>query len=110
MIDTHCHVLKEEMANYMMAYKGKSGSACPGVGDYLDAFEGYDEIYVVTIISVLSGSYNALRLALEDHPKLTSFVYDSKILAYPQGEIVIEVSKLIKAGKSFEEIIEEINN
>ena len=34
----------EEMANYMMSYKGKSGSACPGVGDYLDAFEGYDEI------------------------------------------------------------------
>ena len=70
--------------------------------------EGYTHVICISISSGLSGSYNALRLALEDHPKLTSFVYDSKILAYPQGEIVIEVSKLIKAGKSFEEIIEEI--
>lgn len=70
--------------------------------------EGYTHVICISISSGLSGSYNALRLALEDHPKLTSFVYDSKILAYPQGEIVIEVAKLIKAGKSFEEIIEEI--
>ena len=56
----------------------------------------------------LSGTANSLRLALEDHPKFTSYVYDTKILAYPEGEIVIEVSKLIKAGKAFEEIIEAL--
>lgn len=70
--------------------------------------EGYTHIIAISISSGLSGSYNALRLALEDHPNLTSFVYDSKILAYPQGEIVIETSKLIEAGKSFEEILEEL--
>ena len=64
----------EEMADYLKTYKGKSGSACPGVGDYLAAFEGYDEIYCVTITSVLSGSYNAAMTAKqqyeEDHPEL----------------------------------------
>ena len=70
--------------------------------------EGYTHVICISISSGLSGSFNALRLALEDHPKLTSFVYDSKILAYPQGEIVLEVSKLIKEGKSYEEIINEI--
>ena len=70
--------------------------------------EGYTHVICISISSGLSGSYNALRLALEDHPKLTSFVYDTKILAYPQGEIVIEASKLIKKGKSFEEIVEEL--
>ena len=70
--------------------------------------EGYTHIIYISISSGLSGSFNALRLALEDHPKLTSFVYDSKILAYPQGEIVLEVAKLIKEGKSYEEIIKEI--
>ena len=70
--------------------------------------EGYTHVICISISSGLSGSYNALRLALEDHPKLTSFVYDRKILAYPQGEIVIEASKLIKEGKSFEEIVEEL--
>ena len=70
--------------------------------------EGYTHVICISISSGLSGSFNALRLALEDHPKLTSFVYDSKILAYPQGEIVLEVAKLIKEGKSFEEIVKEI--
>ena len=70
--------------------------------------EGYTHVICISISSGLSGSFNALRLALEDPPKLTSFVYDSKILAYPQGEIVLEVAKLIKEGKSYEEIIKEI--
>ena len=69
---------------------------------------GYTHVICISISSGLSGSFNALRLALEDHPKLTSFVYDSKILAYPQGEIVLEVAKLIREGKSYEEIVEEI--
>lgn len=70
--------------------------------------EGYTHVICISTSSGLSGSFNAIRLALEDHPKLTSFVYDSKILAYPQGEIVLEVAKLIKEGKSFEEIVKEI--
>lgn len=70
--------------------------------------EGYTHVICISISSGLSGSFNAIRLALEDHPKLTSFVYDSKILAYPQGEIVLEVAKLIKESKSFEEIVQEI--
>lgn len=70
--------------------------------------EGYTHVICISISSGLSGSFNAIRLTLEDHPKLTSFVYDSKILAYPQGEIVLEVAKLIKEGKSYEEIIKEI--
>lgn len=70
--------------------------------------EGYTHVICISISSGLSGSFNAIRLALEDHPKLTSFVYDSKILAYPQGEIVLEVAKLIKEGKSYEEIIKKI--
>ena len=70
--------------------------------------EGYTHVICISISSGLSGSFNSVRLALENHPKLTSFVYDSKILAYPQGEIVLEVAKLIKEGKSYEEIIKEI--
>lgn len=70
--------------------------------------QGYTHVIAVCISSGLSGSYNALRLLLEDHPNLTSYVFDSKILAYPQGEIALEVSSLIKEGKSFEEIVESL--
>ena len=33
-----------EMVNELSTYKGRSSTACPGVGDWLAAFEGYDEI------------------------------------------------------------------
>ncbi len=67
--------------------------------------DGYTHVIAICISSGLSGCYNALRLILEDHPKLTSHVYDSKILAYPQGEIVLEIAKLINNGSSFDEIV-----
>ena len=70
--------------------------------------EGYTHVIGICISGGLSGTANSLRLSLEDHPNLTSYVYDTKILAYPEGEIVIEVSKLISAGKTFEEIIEAL--
>lgn len=70
--------------------------------------EGYTHVIAISISSGLSGSYNSLRLCLEDHPNLTSYVFDSKILAYPQGEIVIETSKLIEEGKSFDEIVNSL--
>lgn len=102
----------EEMANYMMSYKGKSGSACPGVGDYLDAFEGYDEIYVVTIISVLSGSYNAAMTAKqqyeEENPGKKVFVLDS-FSAGPEMRLHVEkLRDLILEGKDFDTICKEI--
>ena len=57
--------------------------------------EGYTHVIAVCISSGLSGTCNSLRLILEDHPKLTSYVYDTKILAYPEGEIVLELQDIL---------------
>ena len=69
------------MVAELSTYKGRSGTACPGVGDYLNAFEGYDEVYCVTITSQLSGSYNAAMTAKqqyeEENPSAKVFVLDS---------------------------------
>ncbi|MBU3137503.1 DegV family protein [Clostridium gasigenes] len=67
--------------------------------------EGYTHVIAITISSGLSGTFNAVRLALEDHPKLISHVYDTKMLAYGEGMIVLEAAKAIKEGQSFENII-----
>jgi DegV family protein with EDD domain len=70
--------------------------------------EGYTHVIAITLSSGLSGTNNSIRLLLEDHPKLTSYVFDTKILAMPEGIVALETAKLIKEGKSFEEIIKEI--
>lgn len=70
--------------------------------------EGYTHILCINISSHLSGTSNAIRLLLNEHPKLTSFVYDTKTLTVAQGNLAIQAAKMIKNGLSFEEIIEEL--
>ena len=69
---------------------------------------GYTHVIAVTISSGLSGTFNSIRLALQDHPKLISHVFDTKILAMPEGIVAMEVANLINSGKSFEEIVENL--
>lgn len=70
--------------------------------------EGYTHIIAITISSGLSGTFNALRLILEENTTLKSFIYDTKTLSLAQGAIVMHVSNMIKEGLSFEEITEKI--
>ncbi|MBQ6820238.1 MAG: DegV family protein [Clostridium sp.] len=70
--------------------------------------EGYTHVIAITLSSGLSGTYNSIRLALENHENLISYVFDTKILAMPEGIVALEVAKLINSGKTFQEIIETI--
>jgi DegV family protein with EDD domain len=101
-----------EMVDYLAKYKGKSGSACPGVGDYLDAFGDADEICCVTIISTLSGSYNAAMTAKaqyeEENPGKKVFVLDS-YSAGPEPKLLVEkIRDLVLEGKDFDTVCKEV--
>jgi len=104
----------QAMVEDLSSYKGRSGTACPGVGDYLEAFEGYDEIYCVTITSNLSGSYNAAMTAKqqyeEDHPNAKVHIVDSLSAG---AELKLHLNKLkemVLEGKVFETIVSEIED
>jgi len=68
--------------------------------------EGCTHAIIITISAAFSGTYNAVRLVSEDFPELKTFVFDSKTLTMAEGAMVLEVARLIKQGKSFEEITE----
>ncbi len=102
----------ENMVSYLKQYKGKSSTACPGIGSWLDAFEGTDQIFAVTITSGLSGSYAAATAAaeqyMEEHPDAKVFVIDS-LSAGPELTLLIEkLEELIGQNLPFEEICERI--
>ena len=102
----------ERMVDELSIYKGRSGTACPGVGDWLAAFEGYDVIYCVTIISTLSGSYNAAMTAKqqyeEENPGKKVFVLDS-YSAGPEMKLHVEkLKELVLDGKDYETVCSEI--
>ena len=100
------------MVDDLAKYKGKSGTACPSVGDYLAAFEGYDIVYVVTIISTLSGSYNAAMQAKaqyeEENPGKKVFVVDSYTAGGEQKLHLEKLRELVLAGKDYETVCREI--
>lgn len=101
-----------EMMAAIKAYDGATSSACPSPGDWCDAFAGADEIYVVTITSSLSGSYNsamaARQLELEEHPHKKIHVIDT-LSAGPEMELVVErILQEIQEGRKFDEICENI--
>ncbi len=102
----------EEMTDYLANYKGKSGSACPGIGDWMEAFGDADEVYCVTIISTLSGSYNAAMIAKEqyeeEHPGSKVFVLDSYSAGPEQKLLVEKIRDLVLEGKAFDDICKEV--
>ena len=81
------------MVDFLKSYKGRSSTACPGVGDWLAAFEGADTVLAITITSELSGSYNAACIAAEQyreaHPGARVYVLDSRS-AGPGLELLAE--------------------
>lgn len=70
--------------------------------------DGYTHVIAINISSELSGTFNSVRLMLEDHPKLKTFAYDTKTLTLAQGNIVLKAAKMIESGNTFEEIIEAL--
>lgn len=68
--------------------------------------EGYTHVISINISFALSGTGNSVRLLLEEHPKLTGHVFDSKTVSAAQGIIALDAAKMVQEGKSFEEIVE----
>lgn len=101
-----------EMMYSMKEHQGATSSACPAPGDWCREFAGADEIYVVTITSSLSGSYNsaivAKEMELEEHPEKQIHVIDT-LSAGPEMELVVRrLLCEIQSGREFEDICENI--
>ncbi len=85
-------------------------SSCPSPDTYMKLYEGEGDVYVVTLSSSLSGSYNsallAKRLYLEEHPDKNIAVFDSRSASVGQTLIVKKIYEYGEEGKSFEEIVQ----
>lgn len=102
----------DKMLSALESYNGKSGSACPGVEDYLQAFGDADRVFCITISGNLSGSFNAARLAKEDyeaaHPDRKVHVIDS-LSAGPELKLIAEkLINYIENSVLYEEICKKI--
>ena len=101
-----------QMVEDLKQYKGKSGSSCPNVGEWLEAFGDAEEVFGITISKHLSGSYNAAQLAAEEYqqenPGKRVFVLDSLSTGPEQRLLAEHLRDLLAEGKEFDEICEEM--
>ena len=102
----------DRMVAELLEYKGRSGSSCPNIQDWLDAFRGADGVFVVTITSGLSGSYASAVQAKTEFEKNNSgskiYVIDS-LSAGPEPQLIVEkLGELILQGLSFDDIVDAI--
>lgn len=88
-------------------------SACPSPEDYMKEFDYEGDIYVVTLSSNLSGSYNSAQLAkrlyLEDHPDKKIEIFDSRSASVAQVLIAMKIKELIQTGHLFDTVVDKVN-
>ena len=96
------------MVDDLRHHKGKSGSSCPNVQEWLDAFGDADEVFGLTISKNLSGSYNSAKQAAEifkqENPDKKIFIFDTLTAGPQQAMLADKLHELISQGLDFETV------
>jgi len=105
----------QEFVKSMKTNTSKPATACPSPEAFADKIRnGGDIVFVVTITSKLSGTYNSARLAAEqvasEDPKKKIFVLDTLSASAGATIMIYELVKLIEADKyTFEQLCDKIS-
>ena len=87
-------------------------SACPSPERYMEAYDAdVERVYVITLTSKLSGSYNSAVLGkhlLEESGKKVPkiHVFDSLSASAGETQLVMKIKELEEQGRTFEEVVE----
>ena len=89
-------------------------SACPSPMQYLEAFDcGADDLYVVTLSALLSGSHNAAAQArsiwLEDHPGANVHIFNSCSASAGEVLVALRIQELAQSGMDFTTVVDQVS-
>lgn len=110
---------REELLRAMHNSSKSPKSACPSPEAFLEAYEKFSEaknIFVVTVSSKLSGSYNSAvlagRILKEKYPEKFVHVFDSEGASATEVNIVLKINECIKNQAVFdeEEIVKDVTS
>ena len=89
-------------------------TSCPSPAAYLEAFgTGEDDIYVVTLSALLSGSHNSAAQArlmfLEEHPNANVHIFNS--CSASSGEVLpaLKIRELAQSGMDFSSVVDQVS-
>lgn len=89
-------------------------TSCPSPGDFAIEYMGPEDLFVVTISSKLSGTYNSAFLAKEmieeDDPDKFIHVFDSKSASVGETLVAMKIQELIDQKLKNFDIVEKVDN
>jgi DegV family protein with EDD domain len=89
-------------------------TACPSPMQYLEAFDcGAEDLYVVTLSALLSGSHNAAAQArslwLEDHPNARVHIFNSCSASAGEVLVALKIRELAQSGMDFTTVVSQVS-
>lgn len=119
-IDIDGKVFKDDKnldTNHLLRLMKESDSipktASPSPNDYIEEYEGKEDVFVVTLSSKLSGSYNSAVLAknmyLENSKEKFIHVFDSLSASIGETLIGLKILELSKMNYKREQLIDKID-
>jgi DegV family protein with EDD domain len=90
-------------------------TSCPSPAQYLDAFERAqaDDLYVITLSALLSGSHNSAAQAraiwLEEHPESNVHIFNSCSAAAGEVMVAMKVLEVAETGRNFQTVVNEVS-
>lgn len=86
-------------------------TACPAIQTYLDAYQGADDVYVVTLSAMLSGSHNSAEQARvlleEENPQVNVHVFNSCSASSGEVLVALKIQELADSGMPFKKVVRE---
>lgn len=105
-----------DQADLLQAMKSSPdapATSCPSPQAYLDAYQcGVDDIYVVTLSALLSGSHNSAYQAkvmlAEELPEVNVHVFNSCSAVSGQTQIALKIRELAESGMPYRKVVIEV--
>ena len=87
-------------------------TACPSPDDYIKRYEGEESVFVVTLSSALSGSYNSAVLAknmfMEELGSKFIHVFDSLSASVGETLVALKINELVKLNLENMDIVDKV--
>ena len=103
-----------DMVEYLRGYTGRSSTACPSAGEWMDAFGDAEQVFCVTITSNLSGAYNSAVVAKNEYeatyPERKVEVLDSYSTGPEMVLMVEKIVELMEQGLPMEEVAAQVRD
>lgn len=75
--------------------------------DHIKA-DGYEKVFIVTISSGLSGTYNVMKILGDDYKGLDCYVLDTKNISIGSGFFALRAAQYLEQGMGWEELLQKL--